>query len=71
VIGVVPIFAVLNYQYAANGGVADAMFTGNSFQWFMYAGGFGALWAIVLIFQIAQKSDPVYDRLAGTAVVRD
>jgi uncharacterized RDD family membrane protein YckC len=69
-IGFVPAFAILIYQYAANGGSADAMFTGNFFRWFMYAGGLGALWVVVLIFQIARKSDPVYDRLAGTAVVR-
>jgi uncharacterized RDD family membrane protein YckC len=70
-IGTVPAFALLIYQSAANGGSADAMFTGNFFQWFMYAGGLGALWVLVLIIQIARKTDPVYDRLAGTAVLRD
>jgi uncharacterized RDD family membrane protein YckC len=69
-IGFVPAFAILIYQYAANGASADAMFTGNFFRWFMYAGGLGALWVVVLIIQIARKSDPVYDRLAGTAVLR-
>lgn len=39
VIGLVPAFAVLIYQYATKGGVADAMFTGDFFRWFIYAGG--------------------------------
>jgi hypothetical protein len=26
---------------------------------------------VLLIIQVARKTDPVYDRLAGTAVVRD
>jgi hypothetical protein len=70
-IGFVPMFAVLIYQYAVNSGGADAVFTGNFFRWFTYAGVFGLLWVVALIFQIATKKDPVYDRLAGTAVVRD
>jgi hypothetical protein len=28
------------------------------------------LWVFVLIIQVARKTDPFYDRLAGTAVVR-
>jgi hypothetical protein len=70
-IGAVPIFAVLIYQRVAAGGSADAMFTGSFFQWFIYAGLLGAVWVLVLIVQIARKTDPVYDRLAGTAVVRE
>jgi uncharacterized RDD family membrane protein YckC len=70
-IGVVPVFVVLFYQYAANSGHADAMFTANSFWWFICAGAFSVLWIVALIFQIATKQDPVYDRLAGTAVVRN
>jgi hypothetical protein len=69
-IGAVPAFALLIYQRAAVGGSADAMFTGDFFRWFAFAGALGALWVLVLIVQIARKSDPIYDRLAGTAVVR-
>jgi hypothetical protein len=68
-IGAAPLFALLIYQYAATGGSADAMFTGQFFQWFTYAGVLGAGWAIVVIGQMGLKIDPVYDRLAGTAVV--
>jgi uncharacterized RDD family membrane protein YckC len=70
-IGAVPAFAVLIYHYAVSAGGADAIFTGSFFQWFMYAGAFGLLWIVVLSFQVASKKDPVYDRLAGTAVVID
>lgn len=70
-IGAVPMFAVLIYQVEAVGGSADAMFTASFFRWFMYAGILGLLWVIVLTVQIARKTDPVYDRLAGTAVLRD
>ena len=69
-IGAVPLFALLIYQYATSGDSADAMFAGQFFQWFTYAAVFGGLWAIVLIFQMGLKIDPVYDRLAGTAVVK-
>ena len=71
VIGAVPAFVLLIYQSATTGGGADAMFTGQFFQWFAYAAAFGGLWVIVLVIQIARKTDPVYDRLAGTAVVRN
>jgi uncharacterized RDD family membrane protein YckC len=70
-IGVVPVFALLIYRYAVTGGGADAMFTADFFRWFMYAAVLGALWVIVLVIQIAKKSDPVYDRLAGTVVLKD
>jgi uncharacterized RDD family membrane protein YckC len=71
-IGFAPMFAVLIHHYVVSGGGgADAIFTGSFFRWFMYAGAFGLLWVVVLIFQVATKKDPVYDRLAGTAGVID
>jgi uncharacterized RDD family membrane protein YckC len=69
-IGAVPALALLIYQSAATGGSADAMFTGQFFQWFTYAAVFGGLWTVVLIYQMGLKIDPVYDRVAGTAVVK-
>jgi hypothetical protein len=69
-IGFVPMFAVLVYQRIVGGGSADAMFTKGFFNWFMAAGALALLWSLVLIVQIARKKDPVYDRLAGTAVLR-
>jgi hypothetical protein len=70
-IGAVPAFGVLIYAYFAGGGNADAMFDAGFFRWFTIAAGLGALWAIVLVIQIVRKTDPVYDRLAGTAVLRN
>jgi uncharacterized RDD family membrane protein YckC len=70
-IGFVPVFAILIYQYANSGSSADAMFTSEFFRWGMSGLALAALWVIVLIVQVAMKRDPVYDRLAGTAVVRD
>jgi uncharacterized RDD family membrane protein YckC len=69
-IGAVPAFALLSYRYVVAGGIADAMFTAEAFRWFMGAAVVAALWVIVLIIQIAGKTDPVYDRLAGTAALR-
>jgi hypothetical protein len=69
-IGAVPALAVLIYPRIAVGGDADAMFTAGFFEWYAYAAGFGALWVIFLVVQIAMKKDPVYDRLAGTAVLK-
>jgi hypothetical protein len=70
-IGAVPVLVLLGYQYVTKGGVADAMFTEGFFQIFIVTALIGALWVIALIIQIARKTDPVYDRLAGTAVVRN
>ena len=71
VIGFVPVFAILIYQYAvAGGGGVDAVFTPSFFRWLIYTGVPAFIWVVMLITQIAMKKDPVYDRLAGTAVVK-
>lgn len=70
-IGVMPAFAILIYQWVTVGGGADAMFNATFFQWIGYAMLFAAAWVIVLAMQMGMKKDPVYDRLAGTAVLRD
>jgi len=69
-IGAVPALALWIYQYWVKGGIADEMFTGSFLQLYIYAAGIGLLWALVLVVQIAKKTDPIYDRFAGTAVVR-
>jgi hypothetical protein len=69
-IGFMPMFALLAYQSIATDGSADAMFGQNFFLPFMFAGGLAFLWCLVLVIQIARKSDPIYDRLAGTAVIK-
>jgi uncharacterized RDD family membrane protein YckC len=69
-IGAVPVFALLLYGLAVSGGSADAMFTAGFFQLLIVALLLDGIWLIVLIVQVARKTDPYYDRLAGTAVVR-
>jgi RDD family protein len=69
-IGAVPALALLAYRRAVTGGSADAMFTADFFQWYAIAGLIGVAWAFVLIVQVAKKTDPVYDRLAGTAALK-
>jgi uncharacterized RDD family membrane protein YckC len=69
-IGSVPGIAVLLYGLAVAGANADAMFTAGFFQLLMVALLLDGIWLIVLIVQVARKTDPYYDRLAGTAVVR-
>jgi hypothetical protein len=69
-LGAVPALALLLYGFVTVGHNADALFTPQFFQWFMYAALIGGIWAIVLIVQVARKRDPYYDRMAGTAVVK-
>jgi hypothetical protein len=71
IIGFVPALALFSYQRAMSDGSADAMFTDRFFRWFIYADIVALIWSVLLIIQVARKKDPVYDRLAGTAVVRD
>ena len=70
-IGWIPAFTLLIYLNIAGGGSADAMFTAGTLQGSLFTVLLGVAWGIVLTVQIAQKRDPVYDRLAGTAVLRD
>jgi uncharacterized RDD family membrane protein YckC len=70
-LGFVPMFAALILAYLFSDRTADGIFTADTFRWFGYSAGLGALWCLVLTIQIAMKRDPFYDRLAGTAVVRD
>ena len=69
-IGAMPAFAILIYQRVTVGGSADGIFNASSLPWFGYAALFAAGWVIILTMQIGTKKDPVYDRLAGTAVIR-
>jgi hypothetical protein len=71
IIGFVPALALLLYQRTITDGSADAMFTDHFFQWFIFSGLVAAIWSVLLIIQVARKRDPVYDRLAGTAVVTE
>jgi uncharacterized RDD family membrane protein YckC len=69
-IGFVPAIALLAYRRLTTDGSADEMFAGSFFQLMMYSLLIAGLWSLVLIVQIVRKRDPLYDRLAGTIVVR-
>jgi len=69
-IGVMPMVVFYAYQYWSKGGIADAMFTAEAYPVFAATVVFSGLWALALTIQIAKKTDPIYDRAAGTAVIR-
>lgn len=68
-IGFVPPILVLGlaYRLLNGGGFFGADASGISI-WFLIAACLG--WIIFLSVQVARKRDPLYDRIAGTAVVR-
>jgi hypothetical protein len=73
-IGVIPIFVtqlVYFWLYGLDVDALEHMVASSSF-WVLYAVSFLALlgWIIFLTVQIAKKRDPLYDRMAGTAVLR-
>jgi RDD family len=68
-IGAVPALALLVYAIVAGGDGPHATFTPDLFRLIPFAAVIGGIWAIVLIVQVALKTDPIYDRLAGTAVL--
>jgi hypothetical protein len=66
-LGFVPMIIVLLIEAAK---ASESAFSGSTLLWLSFAGLFAMLWMLVIVFQIAMKRDPIYDRLAGTAVVR-
>jgi len=70
-LGLAPMFAIFLFYLALYGGDLEAIMNNNIFIWTeVTAGGLALAWAVVLLVQIATKRDPLYDGLAGTAVVR-
>ena len=57
-------------SYVANGGNAEAMARGNIFTWVALGAVFFIAWALWIVVQVARKHDPVYDAIAGTAVLK-
>lgn len=71
-IGSIPGFVVLLVLYANVGGVEDMQaILGASWFRFVSIGGWliGAAWLLWIVVSLARKDDPIYDRLAGTAVI--
>jgi uncharacterized RDD family membrane protein YckC len=70
-IGVVPMLVVLFVSYIANKGDPEGTFGGNFFVWFGAAGVVGTVWNLWVLIEIVRKRDPIYDKIAGTAVLRE
>lgn len=69
-VGAMPVVAFYACKYWSTGGIADAMFTAETAPVLVAAALFGVLWTLALTIQIVRKTDPIYDRAAGTAVIR-
>lgn len=71
--GLIPLIVVLVGTYALTGGDADVLATATTS--FLIAGAIAAalavLWDLWIVVSVARKQDPIYDRVAGTAVIRD
>jgi uncharacterized RDD family membrane protein YckC len=67
--GAVPMLVVL--LVFVNKGDLEGAFGGNFFVWFGAAGVLGQLWNLWILIDLVCKRDPIYDRIAGTAVLRE
>jgi uncharacterized RDD family membrane protein YckC len=68
--GIFPMLIAFFVSYAANGGNIEAMARGNVFTWVTLAAIFFVGWTLWIVVQVARKHDPVYDVVAGTAVLK-
>jgi hypothetical protein len=68
--GVAPMLVIFLFCLALYGGDIEAILAGNAPKWIALAAIPAFAWAVVILVQIASKRDPLYDKVAGTAVVR-
>jgi uncharacterized RDD family membrane protein YckC len=61
--------AVLLVFYIANGGDLEATFSGSFFWWLAVAGVLASAFYVWIFVHIVARRDPIYDQIAGTAVV--
>jgi hypothetical protein len=70
-IGLLPLLAIVLFYAVWFGGDVDDTAAGSLFAWVQMAAIAAAFgWMVWQIVQVARKRDPVYDKIAGTAVVR-
>jgi hypothetical protein len=67
---VVPMLVVLLAYLIVYRGDLEAFFGTNFFIWFAAAGVLDQVWNLWVLIDIIRKRDPVYDKIAGTAVLR-
>ena len=68
--GFVPLVLVLLVFFGPFGPDIDALANSTFFSWFLSAGVFAFGWVAYFIVAIIRRRDPLYDKIAGTAVVR-
>jgi hypothetical protein len=68
--GAAPLLVVLIVYAVRYGPDIVAMAQGDFFTWFFVAGMLTLAWVCYIFVQVARRRDPIYDRVAGTAVVR-
>jgi hypothetical protein len=66
----VPMFLVAVFYFLTSGSDLDKMSSGNLFSSLKVMGGVALLWYLAALVQIVRKRDPLFDRMAGTAVLR-
>jgi len=69
-IGLVPMFVVTLIFLGPFGPDIDALGDSAYFTWLWATGAFAIAWGLYLSIVIIRKRDPLYDKIAGTAVVR-
>ncbi|TBW32914.1 hypothetical protein EYW49_21210 [Siculibacillus lacustris] len=69
-IGIAPLIGFVVVSLALNPIGEDGALWSGFWSWFSLGAGVALIWCLVLTVQIARKRDPIYDCLAGTAVVR-
>jgi uncharacterized RDD family membrane protein YckC len=69
-VGIVPMFAVALAYFGLYGTDLEATAASNIFTWLRVTAVLTFVWIIFLCVPIVRKRDPLYDRMAGTAVVR-
>jgi uncharacterized RDD family membrane protein YckC len=67
--GLVVMAAVLLVFYVANRGDPDTTFSGSFFSWLAVAGVLAAAFYVWIFVHMVARRDPIYDQIAGTAVV--
>jgi len=68
--GMLPMLIVLFASITLNHGDLEATFSDSFFRWYFAAGLLTAAWQLWIAIEVARKHDPIYDRIAGTAVLR-
>jgi hypothetical protein len=64
------LLAVLLVSLIVSHGDWESLMEGSFFVWFSLAAILAVAWLVWIIVQVARKLDPIYDKIAGTAVLR-